>query len=136
MLQSLTNNYPINSKSDYFGILASGLCLIHCFATPLIFIVKSCSSACCEETPIWWRTIDYLFVVISLIAVSQAFKASKNKLIKLGLVISWFALLTLILNETFIMFSVFKNAVFIPAFLLILLHIYNIKTCKCEKSCC
>jgi hypothetical protein len=42
----------------------------------------------------------------------------------------------LILNETFIMFSVFKNAVFIPAFLLILLHIYNIKTCKCEKSCC
>ncbi len=136
MLQTFTNNYPINSKSDYFGILASGLCLIHCFATPLIFIVKSCSSACCEEAPMWWRTIDYLFVVISLVAVSQAFKASKNKLIKLGLATSWFALLILILNETFIIFSIFKNAVFVPAFLLILLHIYNIRTCKCEKSCC
>ena len=136
MLRLYFNNYTTAKKSDYFGILASGLCLIHCFATPFIFIVKSCSAACCAETPIWWKTIDYLFLIISLIAVTQALKGPTKKIIKVGFIISWISLLTLILNESLIMFSIFKSAVFIPAFFLILLHFYNIKTCKCEKSCC
>ena len=86
MLRLSFSNYTTADNSDYFGILASGLCLIHCFATPFIFIVRSCSAACCAETPIWWKTIDYLFVIISLFAVRQAFKASDNKLIKSGFI--------------------------------------------------
>ncbi|MFL2581561.1 MAG: MerC domain-containing protein [Flavobacteriales bacterium] len=136
MLRLSFSNYTTADNSDYFGILASGLCLIHCFATPFIFIVRICSAACCAETPIWWKTIDYLFVIISLFAVRQAFKASDNKLIKSGFIISWVALLILILNESFLIFDIFKNAVFIPAFALILLHIYNINSSKCEKTCC
>ena len=136
MLRLYVDSYAPSKKSDYFGILASGLCLIHCFATPFIFIVKSCSANCCAESPVWWKTIDYLFVIISFIAVTQALKGSTKKIIKAGFIISWISLLTLILNESYMMFSIFKNAVFIPAFLLILLHFYNIKTCKCEKSCC
>lgn len=136
MLRLYVNSYAPSKKSDYFGILASGLCLIHCFATPFIFIVKSCSATCCAESPVWWKTIDYLFVIISFIAVTQALKVSTKKIIKAGFIISWISLLTLILNESYMMFSIFKNAVFIPAFLLIFLHFYNIKTCKCEKSCC
>ena len=136
MLSLYFNNYTTAGKSDYFGILASGLCLIHCFATPLVFIFKSCSTVCCAETPLWWKTIDYLFVLVSLIAIIQVFKATKNKLIKLGLIISWISLFVLILNESFVMFSVFRNAVLLPAFLLILLHIYNIKTIRYKKDCC
>jgi hypothetical protein len=136
MLQSLSNNHSASSKSDYFGILASGLCLIHCFATPFVFLVRSCSSACCADTPVWWKIIDYLFVMISLVAVIQVLKSSTKKLVKFGFIVSWLSLLILILNESLIMFSMFKNAVFIPAFFLIFLHFYNIKTCKCEESCC
>ena len=136
MLRMSFSNYNITSRSDYFGILASGLCLIHCFVTPLVFIVRSCSSTCCAETPVWWKTIDYLFVIVSLVAVRQALKSSAKKLVKVGFIISWLSLFILILNESLILFSMFENAVFIPAFFLIFLHFYNIKTCKCEKSCC
>ena len=136
MLRLYLSNYTSAKKADYFGILASGLCLLHCFATPFIFIVRSCSATCCSEAPIWWKTIDHLFLIISLLAVIQAVKSSRKTIIKLGLIISWFSLLILILNENFLIFSTFKNVVFIPAFFLILLHIINIKTCKCEKSCC
>ena len=136
MLRLYFSSYATAKKADYFGILASGLCLLHCFATPFIFIVRSCSAACCSESPTWWKTIDYLFVIISLIAVKQVFKTSQSKLLKSGFAVSWVALLILILNESFTIFSIFENAVFIPAFGLILLHIYNIKSCKCEKSCC
>ena len=135
MLGLYLNNVA-SDKSDYFGILASSLCLLHCFATPFIFIIRSCSTACCAETPVWWKTIDYLFVIISLIAVIQVFKTSDKDLLKVGFIVSWISLLVLILNESFAMFSVFENAVFIPALALILLHVYNIKLCKCEKSCC
>lgn len=136
MLPLSLSNYNITRKSDYFGILASGLCLIHCFATPFIFIVRSCSSACCAETPTWWKTIDYIFLVISLFAVIQAFKTSPKKLVKIGFIVSWISLLTLIINESYVMFSIFKNSIFIPAFFLIFLHLYNIKSCACEKTCC
>ena len=136
MLRLYLSNYTSAKKADYFGILASGLCLLHCFATPFIFIVRSCSAACCSESPTWWKTIDYLFLIVSLIAVKQVFKTSQNKLLKSGFAVSWVALLILILNENFAMFSIFKHAVFIPAFSLILLHVYNIKLCKCEKNCC
>lgn len=136
MLRIYFSSYGTAKKADYFGIIASGLCLLHCFATPFVFIVRSCSAACCSETPIWWKTIDYLFVIISLFAVKQAFRTSDNKLIKLGFIASWVTLLILVLNESFQIFSIFKNAVFIPAFSLILFHIYNIKSCKCESNCC
>ena len=87
MLGLYLNNVA-SDKSDYFGILASSLCLLHCFATPFIFIIRSCSTACCAETPVWWKTIDYLFVIISLIAVIQVFKTSDKDLLKVGFIIS------------------------------------------------
>ena len=136
MLRLYPNSYAPSKKSDYFGILASGLCLIHCFATPFIFIVKSCSAACCAEAPTWWKIIDYLFLVISLIAVTQVLKGPTKKTIKTGFIVGWITLFILILNESYDLFPIFKSAVYIPAFSLIILHFYNIKTCKCEKSCC
>lgn len=136
MLSLYFSNYRTTGKFDYFGILASGLCLIHCLATPVVFIFKSCSAVCCSETPIWWKTIDYLFLMVSLIAIIQVFKTTTKKLIKPGLIISWMALFVLIINESFVMFSTFNNAVFLPAVLLILLHLYNIKTIKNERNCC
>ena len=37
------------------------LCLVHCIATPFIFITQACTASCCAESPIWWQSIDYVF---------------------------------------------------------------------------
>ena len=41
----------INNKADLFGVLASSLCMVHCLATPLIFVVQACTQSCCEAGP-------------------------------------------------------------------------------------
>jgi len=63
----MTNTIKIHS--DIIGIWSSGLCLIHCLATPFLFIAKSCSHTCCAASPTWWGTIDFIFLVISFIAI-------------------------------------------------------------------
>jgi hypothetical protein len=136
MLRLYFNNYINTRKTDYFGIIASGLCLIHCFATPFIFFVKSCSATCCAETPVWWKLIDYIFLFISLITVRHAIKTSISGIVKLGLGISWTLLLLLIVNDSFIIFSINENLLLIPACSLIAFHFYNIKFCECKKGCC
>ena len=136
MLRLYINNYIVESKVDYFGMLASGLCLIHCFATPFIFLVKSCSVTCCSETPIWWKVVDYIFLFISLISVRYVVKTSISGIVKFGLGISWILLFLLIVNDSFSLFSVNENLVFFPACSLIAFHFYNIKFCKCKKGCC
>ena len=54
---------------DKIGIISSSLCMIHCIGTPFIFIAKACSVTCCSEAPTWWLMIDYLFLIISFIAI-------------------------------------------------------------------
>ena len=75
----------ILQKPDRLGILASTLCLIHCVASPFLFIAQTCSTTCCKATPIWWKTIDYLFSIISFFAIRRSTQVSLNKSIKLGL---------------------------------------------------
>ena len=42
------------NNSDSIGALASSLCLVHCVATPFIFVVQSCAASCCASAPAWW----------------------------------------------------------------------------------
>jgi|GEM_PF-3179353 len=48
-------------NADFIGAMSSGLCLMHCLATPFLFIAKACTATCCADTPSWWQLIDYLF---------------------------------------------------------------------------
>ena len=50
----------LNIKSDTIGALASGLCMVHCLATPFFFIASACSASCCSNTPLWWQWMDYM----------------------------------------------------------------------------
>ena len=52
-------------KSDAIGAIASGLCILHCLATPIFFIASACSLSCCNNTPLWWQWMDYVFLGIS-----------------------------------------------------------------------
>lgn len=126
----------INQKPDILGTLASSLCLIHCVATPFIFIAQSCSITCCEATPIWWKAIDYLFLVISFFAIYYATQTTSSKWVKPALWFSWFTLFIIIINEKVAWFPLNEKAIYLPALALILLHLYNKKYCQCNTTKC
>lgn len=63
MLKTSINN------PDYLGVTANVLCMIHCFATPLLFLFQAQNSALNHDTLFLWQSFNYLFLLISLIAV-------------------------------------------------------------------
>jgi len=122
---------------DLFGALASSLCLVHCAATPLLFIAKSCSATCCADTPIWWQVIDYIFIVISFVAIYYATKKSTKRWVQTALWSSWILLLFTLLGETLQLGLFPKSSIYAPALLIVGLHFYNLKYCQCsEDKCC
>ena len=128
-------NYSI--KVDQIGAVAGALCLIHCIATPFVFIVKSCTAACCADTPLWWSLIDYMFLIISGFSIYKSTKTSTKQWVKVALWVNWVVLFFILMNERLEFFFLVKEAIYIPAMLIVVLHIYNLKYCQCSKdSCC
>ncbi len=124
-------------KSDTIGALSSGLCMIHCLATPIFFIASACSSSCCSSAPLWWQWLDYFFLVVSFIAIRYSTVSTNSNSVKIGLWSSWIGLFICILNAKFGWFYLSPNIKFIPAFSIIGFHLYNLKYCKCNNdNCC
>lgn len=123
-------------KSNGIGAIASFICLIHCIATPFLFVVQACSTSCCESTPTWWQWIDSLFLVIAFFAVYQSARTTTNKLISNSLWVSWSILLFIILNEKMLWVTLPQYSIYFPALSLIILHIYNRKYCHCKTDQC
>ena len=126
----------ITNKTDYLGAVASFLCFLHCVATPFIFIAKACTHTCCALTPLWWKSIDYIFLLISFFAIYYAVKESTKKWIKPALWGSWLVLMLVIVNESLSVLSVPEETVYFPALIIVGLHVYNQKYCKCKGSSC
>lgn len=125
-----------SDKSDTLGAFASGLCLVHCLATPLIFVVQTCSASCCEAGPFWWSMIDYFFLVISILAVYHSAKNTSLKWMPLALYLTWIVLTLFIVNEKFQFFYLNHLLLYLPAMCLIGLHLYNRKYCRCDTDQC
>ena len=124
-------------KPDTVGAIASSLCVIHCLMTPLIFAAQSLTAVHEHSAPVWWQSLDFLFIVISFIAINQSTKNSNNISIKYALWINWFTLFFLILNEKTEWFSLAEIITYIVAFTLAGLHIYNLNYCQCKsEECC
>ena len=123
-------------NADKIGIMASSLCLIHCLATPFLFIAKACTATCCSDTPSWWKMIDYLFLVISFGAIYYATKNSSKIWVKVALWSSWIILLFTILNESFKIIPIPESFIYWPALSIVLLHLYNHRFCKCGDDGC
>ncbi|WP_010181727.1 MerC domain-containing protein [Aquimarina agarilytica] len=124
----------ILQKSDALGILTSTLCIIHCLATPLIFIAHT--HAINETNPIWWSNLDYIFLIISLLAVLRSIKNTSKNYMKLGLGLNWVTLFLLIINEKIRLVSLPEITIYVTAFSLAALHIYNMKYCQCKTNKC
>ena len=123
-------------------MIVSGLCLIHCIATPFIFVAQTCTRTCCAETPVWWKIIDYSFLAISFAAVWYSAKETSKSWLKVILWINWLLLGTVLIFEEAAIEMFFDKIVLVPAFTLIGLHLYNRITIKksskseCDADCC
>lgn len=125
-------------KPDTLGALASSICLIHCIATPFVFMAQSTVAVCCahEAVPTWWHAIDFIFIIISFVAVYRSNKTSTNLILKKALWLSWAILFTLILNEKLEWFAIPETIMYIAALTLVSLHIYNLNYCQCKNNTC
>tara|TARA_Y100000589_G_C27196265_1_gene646945 strand:+ start:2719 stop:3135 length:417 start_codon:yes stop_codon:yes gene_type:complete len=126
-----------NNLSDKIGVFASITCMVHCAITPLIFIANLCSLSCCSQAPLWWRSLDYIFLGITFIAIIQSNKAQTLKIIKWLFGVSWVLLAFFIVNESVMLFSITHHLKYIPALAIVFLHMYNMRTCRCQgDKCC
>ncbi|AXT20248.1 MerC domain-containing protein [Flavobacteriaceae bacterium AU392] len=122
------------NKPDKLGAFASTLCMLHCFATPFLFIAQTSSI---EAAPIWWRYLDYLFLVISFFAVYRSTQTTSNNFVKSVLWINWIMLTIMIINEKLGWYKLPETFTYISALTLIILHIYNLNYCQCKTdNCC
>lgn len=123
-------------KADTVGAAASLLCMVHCLATPFLFVAQVCSKTCCAEAPHWWRTIDLIFLVISAAAVFQTMKTSTHRWVWMALWASWLVLAASVSFESLAPALFSHWAKYSAATALIGLHFYNMKFCKCSTPDC
>ncbi len=126
-------------KFDLLGASASSLCLIHCLATPFLFVAEASVAHHHHghgDTPLWWSVIDIVFIVISFFAVYFSSKTTSKNWVKYGLFASWALLTLIILNEKIEGVHLAEEWVYLPALSLVGLHLYNRKYCQCEDDAC
>ena len=120
---------------DYLGVISGGLCIIHCIATPLLFI--SNAELAGHGTPIEWQLLNFVFVAISFLAIRTSAKNSSNSTVKVLFYVLWAILFGLIFNESIHIFHLPELITYISASSLCCLHVYNLKYCQCEgENCC
>ena len=135
-IQSM-NFLQVTSKSDIIGGMASTLCLIHCLATPLVFVAQAEVIGHGEAHPMWWGLLDIVFLVISYFAVWWSRQTTRKIWIRYALWVSWVVLTMIIFNEKLSIFPLPEEAIYIPTISLIALHLYNRRYCHCnDEECC
>lgn len=127
----------LTQKSDTFGMLTSALCLIHCLATPFIFVTQSATACCDTPTPAYWKSLDYIFLFISFLAVYWSVKNTSKNWIRYAFWGVWGLLALVVLNEKFKWFAWPETLIYVPTLGLVVLHFYNRRFCQCqEEQCC
>tara|TARA_B000000532_G_scaffold232653_1_gene215582 strand:- start:276 stop:674 length:399 start_codon:yes stop_codon:yes gene_type:complete len=127
----------IVKNSDRIGAISSGLCMLHCFATPFLFLSQSSLIFISVDFTSTWFILNYIFLFISFIAIYHSVKNSSNRFIRVFLYLFWALLSGLIINESIGIFSIPEAATYFSASSLICLHIYNLRYCRCDnEDCC
>ena len=122
-------------RSDLFGAVISSLCAVHCTITPLFFVVKpvlETSGARNIGSLEFWKYLDFVFLVLSVLAVWYSSRHTNYQRIKWILWISWIFFATGLLLEQ-IDFFLGLWLMYIGSIALIITHIRNYRYCqKCE----
>ena len=117
--------------SDEMGSLVSSLCLIHCLATPLLFAAHLGVGEHHHASPLWWKSLDIIFLILAFWAVYWSARKSNSSWIKYAMYASWLFLTMVLLNERLELFHWREELIYLPTISLIGLHIYNRKYCQC-----
>lgn len=118
---------------DYYGAFLSILCIVHCFATPFLFITQSYIMT----VPGWWQGLNFIFLALSFLAVYKTSQHSSSQIIKNLLFVTWGILTFLFLSEEFELFHLPEFIKYMTGLSLAGLHIYNKKYCQCvDDKCC
>lgn len=124
-------------KPDFLGASASLMCLVHCLITPFLFVLEVGATSCCEHSPFWWHGIDYLFLVLSFVAVYQSTKRTSKHFMRVALWSFWGLFFVLMLNHDLEWYIIPKQTLYVVAVVLAILHRYNLNYCQCKTdSCC
>jgi len=128
------------NKSDVLGSVASGICLVHCVATPFLFVAHLGEVGHHHHhhgtSPFWWQLIDIAFLVIAFVAVYWSAKNSSKQWMKFALFISWAALTLVLVNEKLAFFHLAEEIIYLPTIALIGFHLYNRRYCQCGCEAC
>ena len=125
------------TKSDYIGVSAGGLCMIHCLITPLLFAFQATSLSCSEISPTWCKAVDYFFLIITFIAIYYTNKTTSSYWMPKVLYTCWAILALVIVNDSIHLVSVPHALIYIPALSLVGLHLYNRRHFySAQEECC
>jgi hypothetical protein len=116
---------------DIYGIIVCTLCVLHCIATPLIFISVAASNDNKISPLFLWKNLDYLFLVISLFIVYNSAKNTIKPIMKYLLGISWLILFLVITNEKICVLHLPELVTYVTSLNLAVIHLYNYRYCKC-----
>lgn len=123
------------SFSDLFGASISALCAIHCAVTPLLFASKPIIESALGEHSHGegvWATLDYVFLVLSVIAVWYSSQHTSHVKIKWILWIGWIffavGLLLLRVEHFYGQLLMYSGSI-----VLVITHLQNYYYCKHVK---
>lgn len=110
--------------SDLLGMVSAGLCLIHCIVLPIFLLSATFSTGLLSHN---WHWLDYIFIMLALVAVYFSAKRVSNLYIRIGMWLSVFIFgVALLAHEI----SEYAQYISIAASLtLMLLHFVNIRHC-------
>tara|TARA_B100000524_G_scaffold339041_1_gene231002 strand:+ start:507 stop:902 length:396 start_codon:yes stop_codon:yes gene_type:complete len=122
-------------NSDYLGTISGGLCMLHCFVTPFLFL--SSAEHAVHGAPTEWQLLNFLFVGVSFFAINKSAKNTTSSVLRVLFYFFWFILFCLILNESLHLLHLPEAFTYVSAFSLCILHIYNLNYCQCvDDNCC
>lgn len=129
-------NLTLN-KSDSLGALVGILCMLHCFATPFLFIALAGSVSYTGEAPVWWISINYIFLFISFFAVLRSTQTTSRSFMIPLFWTSWVLLSFVIVNEQIGWLELPELVTYGAATILMGLHLFNRRYCRCKTdNCC
>ena len=118
--------------SDWLGAAASGLCAIHCTLTPIFFAAKPVLDSTVGEHAHghgWWGALDYIFLVLSLLAVWYSARHTTHTTLKWGLWAAWGLFAFGLLSEPFgVPFG--HWFMYVGSISLVIAHIKNYRHCQ------
>jgi hypothetical protein len=90
-----------------------------------------------STAPGWWQPLNFVFLLLSFLAINRSIKNSSNQLIKVLFFIFWSILAFLLISEEFEILHLPEVITYATGFSLAFLHIYNKKYCQCaDEECC